>query len=173
MKHYIDKSAVVAEIEKRLKALNNDRDFNYIQIKELEALLSFLDTLEVKEINDDKWLIKATEWLSANLHRYDESIGLSADEFVERFKKAMGKPTAALLWHPADGDYLPEIDREVIVLLTNDMVCFAHRPNPNGWDGKSTTTGEVKHYTPKTYDKGGWNIPDVKFWLDLGLPNEE
>ena len=91
MKQYIDKATVVAEIEKRLKALNNDRDFNYLQIKELEALVPFLNTLEVKEVNDDKWLIKATEWLSANLHRYDESIGLSVEEFVERFKKAVGK----------------------------------------------------------------------------------
>lgn len=172
MKKYIDKSAVVAEIEKRLKVLYKDRDFNYLQIKELEALLSFLDTLEVKEVNDDKWLIKATEWLSANLHRYDERIGLGVKEFVERFKKAMGKPAATLLWHPADGDYLPEIDREVIVLLTNDMVCFAHRPNPNGWDGKSVTTGKVEHYTPKNYDKGGWNIPEVKYWLDIELPKE-
>lgn len=122
---------------------------------------------------DKTMLIKATEWLSANLHRYDESIGLVVKEFVERFKKAMGEPAAALLWHPADGDYLPEIDREVIVLLTNDMVCFAHRPNPNGWDGKSITTGEVKHYTPKTYEKGGWNIPEVKYWLDYDLPKTE
>ena len=25
---------------------------------------------------------------------------------------------------------------------------------------------------PKTYGKGGWNIPDVKFWLDVELPKE-
>ena len=47
----IDKSALVAEIEKRLKAQNKDRDFNYLQIKELEAILSFLDTLEVKVVD--------------------------------------------------------------------------------------------------------------------------
>lgn len=77
------------------------------------------------------------------------------------------------LWHPADGDELPEIDREVIVLLTNGKVCFAHRPNPNGWDGRNILTGEVDHYTPKTYDNGGWSIPDVKWWLDLDLPKTE
>ena len=49
MEQYIKKSDVVAEIEKRLKVLNNDRDFNWLQIKELEALLPFLDTLEAKE----------------------------------------------------------------------------------------------------------------------------
>lgn len=75
------------------------------------------------------------------------------------------------LWHPADDD-IPEIDREVIVLLTNGKVCFAHRPNPDGWDGKSITTGEVKHYDVQTYDNGGWNIPDVKYWLDAPIPQE-
>ena len=54
MEQYIDKSAVKEEIEKRLKVLNNDRDFNWLQIKELEALLPFLDTLEVKELDLEK-----------------------------------------------------------------------------------------------------------------------
>ena len=84
------------------------------------------------------------------------------------------------LWKPADGDVLPEIDREVVVFTQNFpndagimKVAIAHRPNPNGWDGRNILTGEVDHYTPKTYDKGGWNIPDVKWWLDLDLPNME
>lgn len=51
MAKYIDKSALVAEIEGRLKALNRDRDFNYLQIKELETLLSFIDTIEAKEVD--------------------------------------------------------------------------------------------------------------------------
>jgi hypothetical protein len=74
---------------------------------------------------------------------------------------------------------LPEIDKGVIVLAqpyplegNEYVVSFAHRPNPDGWDGKSITTGETEHYTPKTYDKGEWNIPDVKFWLDVELPKE-
>ena len=84
------------------------------------------------------------------------------------------------LWKPADGDDLPEIGREVVVFTQNFpddagimKVAIAHRPNPNGWDGRNILTGEVNHYTPKTYDKGGWNIPDVKWWLDLDLPNME
>jgi len=84
------------------------------------------------------------------------------------------------LWKPADGDYLPEIDREVVVFIQNFpedagimKVAIAHRPNPNGWDGRNILTGEVDHYTPKTYDKGGWNIPDVRWWLDLDLPKME
>jgi len=84
------------------------------------------------------------------------------------------------LWHPADGDYLPEIDREVVVFTQNFpddagimKVAIAHRPNLDGWDGRNILTGEVNHYTPKTYDKGSWNIPDVRWWLDLDLPMEE
>ena len=49
MIQYIPKAGVAAEIERRVKSLNKYRDFNYLQIKELEALLSSLDTLEVKE----------------------------------------------------------------------------------------------------------------------------
>lgn len=81
------------------------------------------------------------------------------------------------LWKPADGDDLPDIDRVVIVLYqpypckgNEYAVSFAHRPNPNGWDGKNLLTDEIEHYTPETYNKGGWNIPDVMFWLDCELP---
>lgn len=88
---------------------------------------------------------------------------------VEEYKQS--------LWKPADGDDLPEIDREVIVLRCpyqlNPLaysVSFAHRPDPNGWTGKSISTGEIKHYEAKTFDKGGWSIPGVRWWLDLKLP---
>lgn len=86
------------------------------------------------------------------------------------------------LWKSADGDDLPDYEREVVAFqetFPTDVdvpslfkIVIAHRPNPNGWDGKSITTGNAEHYTPKTYDKGGWNIPDVKFWLDVELPKE-
>lgn len=76
------------------------------------------------------------------------------------------------LWKSADGNDLPEIDKEVIALLDNGEVVFAHRPDPKGWDGKSITTGKVEHYTPKTFGKGGWNIPNVRCWLNVGLPKE-
>ena len=85
-------------------------------------------------------------------------------------------------WKPADGYDLPEIDREVIAFqetFPTDVdvpsllkIVIAHRPNPEGYDGKSITTGQVEHYTPKTYDKGGWNIPNVKYWLDCSMPKE-
>jgi hypothetical protein len=76
------------------------------------------------------------------------------------------------LWKPADGDDLPEIGREVIAILDNGKVGFAHRP-PEYWDGKNIVTGKVTRNYPKTYDKGGWNLPNVKWWMDCLLPNLE
>lgn len=83
------------------------------------------------------------------------------------------------MWKPADGDDLPEIDREVVVLYqpypcegNEYAVGFGHRPKEY-WDGRNIETDEVTRYYPKRYDKGGWNVPDVKFWLDLELPTQK
>ena len=76
------------------------------------------------------------------------------------------------LWKPADDNELPEIDREVVALLEDGKVVFAHRP-PEYWDGKNIITNEVTRYYPKRYDKGDWNQPNVKWWLDLELPKME
>jgi len=81
------------------------------------------------------------------------------------------------LWVDAQGDDLPEIDREVIVLCDDDhggyKVCFGHRPYKKGYLGKSLVTGNIETFYPQVYSKGGWNIPDVKWWLDVELPNLE
>jgi len=81
------------------------------------------------------------------------------------------------LWKPADGDDLSDIDREVIAILDYDFghykVVYAHRPNPNGWNGTNIDTGEKEHFEPEIYDKGGWNQPHVLYWLDAKLPYEE
>lgn len=83
------------------------------------------------------------------------------------------------LWHDAQGNDLPPIDKEVIVLIqpyplegNEYAISFAHRPYPQGWDGKSLTTGKVEHYTPETYGKGGWSISDVRWWLDVEIPQK-
>jgi wyosine [tRNA(Phe)-imidazoG37] synthetase (radical SAM superfamily) len=94
----IDKTAVVAEIERSLKTLNKDRDFNYLQIKELEALLSSIDTLEVKEINStDTFIEKVANYLNYVLYDRVEiknpgniTPSLCAKgEFIEDFKNYM------------------------------------------------------------------------------------
>lgn len=60
MKQYIDKSSLVAEIEKRIKGLKDchaDMVAGYAgEISGLERLLSFIDTLEVKEVDFEKLL---------------------------------------------------------------------------------------------------------------------
>lgn len=57
---------------------------------------------------------------------------------------------------------LPEFDREVIALQRiighHYRVVFAHRP--------------ADTINIETYGKGGWNIPEIKWWLDLELPIE-
>ncbi len=73
------------------------------------------------------------------------------------------------LWKDAQGDDPPEIDREVIAFQGRKVV-FAHRPNPNGYNYKDADTLEVEHIEVQTYDKGRWNIPNVKYWLDAPLP---
>ena len=57
MIHLIDKAALVAEIKRRLKGLEDchaDRIAGYAgEISGLKRLLSFLDTLEVKEVEEE------------------------------------------------------------------------------------------------------------------------
>ena len=81
------------------------------------------------------------------------------------------------VWHDAESDDLPPYYKEVIVLYQEIppyyRVCFAHRPDPAGWDGKSLATGKIKHYQAKTYGKGGWNTEHVKWWLNVELPKME
>ncbi len=96
---------------------------------------------------------------------------------------------AGVAWHEEKAwvrvsDRLPEIDREVVVLadirkrmckipleLRGDSfyeICFAHRV-----DKSHKVVVDGKGYEPEAYDKGGWNIEGVKYWLDLKLPWEK
>jgi len=115
-----------------------------------DAIMEILDRMKGKKLYNNLWVQLRFFW--------------------QETKRAV---YCATPWKDAQGDDLPEYDREVIAIINNGKVAFAHRPNPNGWDGKSLSTGKVEHYTPKTYDKGGWNITDVKWWLDCSLPNME
>lgn len=88
--------------------------------------------------------------------------------------KAGAEWQKANLWKDAQGDNLPEIDREVIALLDNGKVVYGHRPYKGKYIGKNLTTGNIETFENKVYDKGGWNQPNVKWWLDIEkLPNME
>lgn len=74
-------------------------------------------------------------------------------------------------WHSIE-ESLPPYDEEVIALTdmmhgkklsSASCICYAHRPNPKGYNGKSIITGKVSHYEPMTYN--GWNIEGVKYWM--------
>lgn len=112
-----------------------------------------------------------SEGLEKAAEEWDESLYRS-DAF-----KVGAKWQKENLWKPADGDDLPEYDREVIAILDYDFghykVVYAHRPNPNGWNGTNIDTGEKEHFEPAIYDKGGWNQPHVLYWLDARLPYEK
>lgn len=82
------------------------------------------------------------------------------------------------LWKDAQGDDLPEIDREVVVLVQDYpddkdhlRVAFAHRPNKYAkvWN---YNFGEEQTIEIERHGKGGWNIPNVKYWLDVVFPKE-
>lgn len=81
------------------------------------------------------------------------------------------------VWKDAKGKQLPKYEREVIALVPHGTdeykVVFAHRLNPKGWTGRNVDTGEITHYQPQTYDAGGWNQPDVAYWLDVNIPKQE
>lgn len=108
--------------------------------------------------------------------------GLICEQSREIFIKGYEQAEKDLGWHSVE-ESLPEIDEEVIA-LTNDVrghilptasrLCFAHRPNPDGYYAKSTLTGRKTHYAAETYGEGGWNIPGVKFWMPCHkLPDEK
>ena len=78
----------------------------------------------------------------------------------------------SMWWKSAEGEDLPDIDREVIALTTDGNVVFAHRPTES-WQHNNLDTGEVTTYYPKQYDAGGWNIPGIKWWLDIEVPDRD
>ena len=147
----------------------------------LEEVLSDDDKEVLKErlINNfkagAKWQKEKGESTTEDLGEYLYELSKQFPEVsfakLSRIGVRVAKWQKEHLLKTADGDDLPGIDREVIALLDNGKVVYAHRPSEY-WDGKNIATGKVTRYYPKTYDNGGWNIPNVKYWLDVKLPKE-
>ena len=205
----IDEKVLIAEINKRIKALKNKKkelpikawDWSIdAEINDYKSILSFIDSLQEEPVSEelennaiqyagkhapyDDAMDEVEEAFKAGAkwqEKQDQStIELAEDHAMLAGMEKMREEMMKNIWRPADGDDLPEIDREVVVFtqdFPNDAgimaVAIGHRPNPEGWDGKSLSTGKVEHYMPQCYDKGGWNIPNVKYWLDTDLPNME
>jgi len=145
-----------------------------IRMSECKHLLLMLDSLQEEPVSED---LEKEVGNYIKMNGYDCLDSIEEVKYIANYFAKWGKNH---LWKPADGEDLPEIEREVVVFTQNFpddagimRVAIAHRPDPKGWDGKSIATGKVEHYTPKTYGKGGWNIPDVVMWLDLDIPKLE
>lgn len=178
MAQYIDKDALVAEIEKL-----HGNPYYMMAVKDVLAIIDSIqepaseDLEEAAKLHVIETRGEDVVWdENARCAMLDFKAGAKWQKekeytcYEEAFEDG-AKWKVKNLWKPAYGDDLPIIDREVIALLDSGKVVFAHRP-PEYWDGKDIVTGKVTRYYPKTYDKGGWNIPNVKYWLDVELPKE-
>jgi len=90
MAHLIDKDALVAEIERRLWLLVPKMTFHQQRV-ELEKLISFIDTLEVKEVdlNDYYHKFLEKEWFeNSHVRTVSEMIAFTAKHFFELGLKA-------------------------------------------------------------------------------------
>ena len=158
-------------INRRLNLLNGDYfDLNKEADGFTNEIMDIINSLQEEPVSED--LEEAARNYSNNLDNICGSIG----EQTRNAFKAGAQWQKEHLWKPADGDDLPDIDREVIVLYqpypcegNEYAVGFAHRPKEY-WDGRNIETDEVTRYYPKRYDKGGWNSPNIKYWLDWELP---
>lgn len=173
---------IKAEIKRRCNILKNiaspeNKDYYDGKIEAYKETLDFLYSLEEPVSNDLEEA--ATSYARKQLSNPDYPTYNDEYEMECAFETGAQWQKEHLLKDAQDSD-LPEIDREVIVLAKSLpehedsllKVAFAHRPQEY-WDGKNIATGEVTRYYPKRYDKGGWNQPDVVYWLDVELPKEE
>ena len=179
MAHLIDKDALVAEIEKcyeywREKEHNSHSIESEIRMSECQHLLLMITSLQEEPVIEDleqaidNYL--ATYWGGEKEKQDWPFLKKIAIHFAEWKKNH--------LWKDAQGDDLPEIDRKVVVLVQDYpddkdhlRVAFAHRPNKYAkvWN---YNLGEEQTIEIERHGKGGWNIPNVKYWLDVVFPKE-
>ena len=154
--------------KEKIISLLNDKELSQ---EELEHVYSELKEMKTE---DDKIRKEIIEYLK---YKYESpnAINRDYDKWIAWLEKQGAEWADRTAWKPADVDELPEIDREVITIVKeNDhyKVVFAHRPSEY-WDGRNILTNEVTRNYTERYDKGEWNQPNVKWWLDLELPKME
>ena len=166
MTQYISKATLVAELNRLIAELveeGEDTMFEQGRISAFEDVKVFINhTLEVKEIHED---------VGFNIGD-DITVNGQVCRVVAVHYNTLKELN---FWKPADGDDLPEIDKEVIALIEtfgHYKVIFAHRVDENA-EIRTSIDGKPLVLHPKRHDKGGWNIPNVKFWLDCELPKIE
>ena len=164
-----DKEKIRKEVERLQKELiKNDEkgfgsDIDNACILELQNVLTYIDSLQEEPVSND--LEEA-----ANDYAHD----LVHDDVFETFiDGALWQKKH--LWKDAQGDDLPEIDKEVIALIEafgHYKVIFAHRVDENA-EIHTSIDGKPLVLHPKKHGKGGWNISNIKWWLDIELPKME
>ena len=113
---------------------------------------------KAKELGQKYFPDEANVWARGNIEaEYVESACIEMAEWADQHPQ----------WYDAQGDNVPEYGREVIVIGRDGKVFYGHRPDP-----KEVTKVEGKPYHAKTYDKNGWNWPDIALWLDVEIPHE-
>ncbi len=88
MKKYIDKDALVIEIERRIK----EHHSGYLVC--LKDILSFLDTLEVKEIDLENSMVCKVDWYDGFLLDYTQK---QQDELLEKIGADVGDKIRVIL----------------------------------------------------------------------------
>lgn len=90
MKEYIDKSVLVAEIERRIKRFREEKDsVSIVKTNTYKGILSFLDTLEVKEVDlEEKIQDHIKECLdvkfpTTNIELIKKDVAYTAKKFFE------------------------------------------------------------------------------------------
>lgn len=178
-----DKEKIREEVQRLMSELIQEKEKGYGSdtddacILELQNVLTYIDSLQEEPVSND---LKEAATKYARKQVANPDYPTYNDEYeMECAFEAGAQWQKENLWKDAQSDDLPEIDREVIVLYqrypmenSEYTVGFGHRPKEY-WDGRNIETDEVTRYYPKRYDKGGWNIPDVKWWLDCELPKME
>jgi len=172
---YIEDLLNLSNVESTVKNLKEPVSKNYRErYKRIAQSEKFKKTYEGMSVGEIMH-VEGEELVSENLGDYINELSKQFPEVsfakLSRIAVRVAKWQKQNLWKSADGNDLPEKDREVIVLCEDGRVTFGHRPFekfitwPIGY-------GRTEEHEIETYGKGGWNIPNVKYWLDVELPKE-
>ena len=119
MEQYIPKAALVAEIERRIKIHHDYGHYNAEQ--EFTKVLSFLDTLEVKEVDFSKCYHEflQREWFgNPHVRTFSEMMAFTAKYFFELGIKAKAKN----IWHDANKEE-PKIGKAFATIDSKGVMC--------------------------------------------------
>ena len=121
MEQYINKSALVAEIERRIKRFREEKDsVSIVKTNTYKGILSFIDTLEVKEVDLDFLLHEYWNLSSKITIDCLESATMTKDEminFAKHFFELGVNASNPLTWEDVKliwtiGDEIPYMPEE-------------------------------------------------------------